>query len=372
MFVNFYRLLLLKIDECKSIEIEKLGIDSSHQLEELLCALETARVDLLGRLEQYIKFQFQWRGITLIQNSYCGFDTEYEVFNEGKNLNKLISAQTAIQRRSIIKVPAYHNYDISYVHPLNSCVSNTYNSKVGMVDNAKYKFTHKNSFFVNNKFRKDLDEITILNNSLKHTISLVKEYSMGPLISVNELIIERLKEAAGVENFYYDSKHDQFVFIFPLSSLVTNIVYPENGKFSFQDLVEMTKCSNTKTKDCFSIKTKNVNNCSSLSLEDLSKFSLSGFASPQPNISCSSPLINKCINNSISLETGVSNINTFNTLNSFKGGSSSADHPAPALSTVNVVNDNNTFRSSHFEDFFNLINIFDNLGLSNDKQALFD
>ena len=60
-----------------------------------------------------------------------GFDTEYQLKDEKKFLNDLVSVQTAIQRCFLLKMPLYHPYDISYVHPLTSEISDTFSSKVG-------------------------------------------------------------------------------------------------------------------------------------------------------------------------------------------------------------------------------------------------
>lgn len=38
--------------------------------------LDNLRETLLGRLDQYLKIQFQKRGITVIQNTYTGYDAE--------------------------------------------------------------------------------------------------------------------------------------------------------------------------------------------------------------------------------------------------------------------------------------------------------
>jgi hypothetical protein len=139
IFVIFYRLLLDKIEECKSIDIDKLDIDSSFELEDLIGDLDDQRVKMFSRLDQYIKYQLKRRGFSIIQISYCGFDTEYDKLNERKNLNFLISAQTAIQRRTLVKFPIYKTFEISYIHPLNSGVSNVFKNKVDLVDGYKYK-----------------------------------------------------------------------------------------------------------------------------------------------------------------------------------------------------------------------------------------
>jgi len=54
----------------------------------------------------------------VIPNTYIGFDSEYEMVNTHKFKNKLISLQTAVQRRTMVKIPLYHPCYISY-RPFN-------------------------------------------------------------------------------------------------------------------------------------------------------------------------------------------------------------------------------------------------------------
>jgi hypothetical protein len=49
------------------------------------------------------------------QNTYSGFDSKDEIVNTKKFKNKLISLHTAEQRRTIVKIPLYHTFDISYI-----------------------------------------------------------------------------------------------------------------------------------------------------------------------------------------------------------------------------------------------------------------
>jgi hypothetical protein len=97
------------IEEYGLIAFKDLDLDSASE-EELIVDLEKFKVKVFGRLEQFIKVQTQKRGISVIQNTYAGFDTEYE---ELKGFHcKLISAQTAVQRRTILKVPCVELFDI--------------------------------------------------------------------------------------------------------------------------------------------------------------------------------------------------------------------------------------------------------------------
>ena len=81
---------------------------------------------MTNRLDPYLRMQIQKRGVTVIQNTYTGFDTEYELLDEKKYLNKLLSVQIAVQSRTIIKIPLYNYYDIAFVHPLTSEITSFY------------------------------------------------------------------------------------------------------------------------------------------------------------------------------------------------------------------------------------------------------
>lgn len=93
---------------------------------DLLCDLESVTKHLTSFLDPYIRIQLQKRGITVFQNLYTGFDTEYEL-NDARNfLNKLVSVQVAVQTRILIKIPLNTTQDISYVHPLTSEITNLF------------------------------------------------------------------------------------------------------------------------------------------------------------------------------------------------------------------------------------------------------
>lgn len=95
-----------------------------------LSDLEMVRDKLISELDPFIRVQMQKRGISIISNTYIGFDTEYKLKNLAKNLNTLISIQSAAQNRVLIKLPLYNTYDISYVHPLTSEITRYFKPKV--------------------------------------------------------------------------------------------------------------------------------------------------------------------------------------------------------------------------------------------------
>ena len=77
------------------IIVKKLSCneESEESEEDTVVELKNLRTDLISRLDLYLRIQSKKRGITIIQNTYTGFDTEYELLNFKKNLNKLLSVQ---------------------------------------------------------------------------------------------------------------------------------------------------------------------------------------------------------------------------------------------------------------------------------------
>ena len=86
--------------------------------EELLVDLEYLKDKIHARLDQYVKIKIQKRGISILHNTYTGFDTEYVHIKS--IYNRLVSVQTAVKKRTIIKIPCVDALDIGYVHPLTS------------------------------------------------------------------------------------------------------------------------------------------------------------------------------------------------------------------------------------------------------------
>lgn len=257
MFINLYFLLTQKlrfIEEQGSIAFHSLDLDADS-IVELTADLESWKVIVFGRLEQFIKVQTQKRGISIIQNTYAGFDTEFEHVTGFHN--KLVSVQTAVQRRTIVKVPCVELLDIGYVHPLTSSISDTFTNKVNKHNPHKYTFVdeiRKNSFdFLINKRvnnveeSKDFNDLSLLNNTIKIGIRKVRLLLHHDIDTFNRSLIKslcELKDLHRVDEFdyYVDSKRHQYVFFLPLTKVDCNIEFP-TGKFDFCDLLKMVRRS---------------------------------------------------------------------------------------------------------------------------------
>jgi hypothetical protein len=128
IFLNLFYLVCKEIHKLEELNERCIPIDSLDS--DLLTDLKTLKSNLQGRLDPYLRFQIQKRGVSIIQNIYNGFDTEYELSDYRKNLNILVSTQLAVQSRTLIKIPLYNSFDISYIHPITSEISSFYKPEV--------------------------------------------------------------------------------------------------------------------------------------------------------------------------------------------------------------------------------------------------
>lgn len=207
------------------------------------------------KIDPFLKIQFQKRGITVMQNTYIGFDTEYELKEHDSFLNRLLSAQGAVQARTIVKVPLYTVQDISYVHPLTNEISAFYvpegdkpldkkPSKFGWVNKEKCKKVY-------------IKELKTLNASLKNCVEKVRSILLHRVLSINNSILESLGRLECVS--YVDKRRDQVVFALPLSEIKHFIDYPEHG-YSMKQLIErVNSLMNTSNSTLFDTVLQHVN-----------------------------------------------------------------------------------------------------------------
>jgi hypothetical protein len=252
IFISYYHLLNRKLLSKAANSFDESFNFNDFENTELQDELDSYLERILARLDQYLKSQVKKRGITVIQNQYIGFDTEYTLGDERKLLNRLVSAQTAVQTRTILKVPLYHPYDVSYVNPLSSEISDIFINKVDNGNSYAYEFTPTNSgsssptlSSAREEKKIKLNEIRIINESLKSSIESIRNLLFPDLHSVNKSLINKLKELNKLcpESFCFsDFKRDQFVFSFPLTPLKTCIKYPERvgDSVSLDEILELS------------------------------------------------------------------------------------------------------------------------------------
>jgi hypothetical protein len=233
IFLNVYYLMCKELksykDSFKSMEGE-FNDDS-----DLYADLETLSSEFKARLDPYLRFQIQKRGVTIIQQIYTGFDTEYELSDYRKFCNKLISTQLAVQTRTLIKLPLYKSFDISYIHPTTSEISNFYKPEIE-------EWTPPQIFGLadDDTKGKKCDELKLINNSLKYCTQSIRKTLYFSLDELNKKLIEKLRSMGGGTLYFEDNRRDQIVLSLPLTPVFSKINYPKEG-YSLMDLLEDSK-----------------------------------------------------------------------------------------------------------------------------------
>lgn len=96
----------------------------AREVSDIRSDMEVLSKMLYSQLDPSIRSKLQRRGISVIQNVYAGFDTEYQ--NIDTKTNKLLSVQLAINTRTLLKLPITTPYRLS---TMNSQTKETYPQK---------------------------------------------------------------------------------------------------------------------------------------------------------------------------------------------------------------------------------------------------
>lgn len=216
--INFLFLITKNLKVLKPITFDCLNND-------LIFDLEAMYGRVLASLDPFLRIQLQKRGITIIQQTYTSFDTEY--VNKTTLTNELISVQSATATRTLVKVPLYRKYDISYTHPLTSEITTYFKPKNNWRSSKNLNTTDT------------LIEMNIINDSLKACVGEIRKLKYTSLDLINNDVIEALHNIDNI-NFYEDDKKDHIVFALPITTKKTKIVYPQNG-YSMTELIQSSK-----------------------------------------------------------------------------------------------------------------------------------
>jgi hypothetical protein len=161
-----------------------------------------------NKIDPSIRKSLQKRGISIIQNIYTGFDTEYK--NVNAKTNHLLSVQLAVTTHTFIKIPKYKAYTLSTIDTLK---------------NKDYKIKiSKNSKFDYVKIENSL-------NDLIDSIRLLK-------FSDHDNSIYTLITGLMDKSYKYIEKEDFYIFSMPLTSMDRYIYYNKKGQgYSFKEIV---------------------------------------------------------------------------------------------------------------------------------------
>ena len=169
---------------------------------------QTLSKEVYSKLDSSIRTKLQKKGITVMQNIYTGFDTEYK--NIDLKYNKLLSIQMAVNTKILLKLPIVdEDYYFSSVETLTG--------KVNPINCASEKIKYENI----------LDEINI---SIKE-VRMLKYKTIDESIN---LLIKNLK----LKNVPYIIKNESIIFAFDRTPIQQWLYIPGDKGFSLEELIK--------------------------------------------------------------------------------------------------------------------------------------
>ena len=181
--------------------------------------------DLSRSLDASIRITLRKRGISFIQNIYCGFDTEYK--NIDSIHNKLLSAQLAVNTQTFLKIPLSEEYNFGVV-----------NSQTGEI-------TPESG--INTKGFSTDAVLKIIRSGLK----IYRDFRYPEYDDSINLLIEGLKS----EGVNYITDHENMIFIFANTPAKEYFKRTLDGVYSLQELVST---SNTLVQEDLTLEFKNI------------------------------------------------------------------------------------------------------------------
>lgn len=213
LYAAVYHILLLHMYLLSKYIHGWLSVEENNT--DLLADYEVISRSIYYRISSLIRSKIQKRGISIVHNTYTGFDTEYYLKDESKNLNELLSIQIAVNKRYIIKIPhvndPYNSKD--YINPL------TGNKSVG----------------------KEVNEVMsqfdgILNNTIKRVrLQLYKGY---------DEYLDQISMHLEKEGFQKITSKEKscIMFVTPISNTKTKFHLTNGEGYSFKQLLLDADC----------------------------------------------------------------------------------------------------------------------------------
>jgi hypothetical protein len=155
--------------------------------------------------------------------------------------------------RTLIKIPLYQTFDIAYIHPLTSEISNFYKPEPDEGIAQKRLI----GLDLDKEEGRDYNELKLINNSLKYCTKLIRDEIFYSLDILNKNLIESLKKIEFKESVtlsFEDSRRDHIVLALPLTGITTKINYPQEG-YSLKSLLLDSKngCNDSLKRQYISI-----------------------------------------------------------------------------------------------------------------------
>jgi hypothetical protein len=206
-----YNLITLNLYELSLKTLSLMEIANKLE-DDLYVDFLNLKRELYSKLEPSLRHKVKKRGISIIQNSYIGFDSEYKSLDS--KFNKLLSVQMAYNTRTLVKIPKESRYELSTMHPLRS---ESYKElSIRAIPNIK---------------------IEKLEETLNSSIERIREIGNKKY----DISILQLLKALKNLGIPFIEREDMYFFTLPLSPIKTLIYFNEKDKgLSFKEMVKMT------------------------------------------------------------------------------------------------------------------------------------
>lgn len=172
----------------------------------LVTNLRELEGELYGRLDPSIRKQIQKRGISIKENTYVGFDTEFT--KKSSEMNELVSSQLAVTTKTYVQIPKNTPYSLS---------------TLDVKSNKMIKLSTKSAVLNYAK----------IESSIQMCVNKIRMIKYGKNDESLLILIECLRMIKGLS---YVEKDDYLVFSLPRSVIQPYIHF--GNSFSFQELIE--------------------------------------------------------------------------------------------------------------------------------------
>jgi len=201
-----YNIILLNLYLVCLESLQKTEVNPSNV--DIVTDLISKERALYGSLDPSIRHYIVKRGISIKENTYIGFDTEFTITDSG--LNQLVSAQLAVTTKSYVKIPKISSYKISQLDEESNKVINL-NTTSSVLNYPK----------IETSIKMCIDEV----RRIKYTTQDMKML----------VLTEGMKMIKGIR---YTELEDHFVFTLPRSLIQPYIHY--GTTFSLQELLRIS------------------------------------------------------------------------------------------------------------------------------------
>jgi hypothetical protein len=186
------------------------GGDNEESFSDLQSDLQNLNKILYGKIDPSLRNQIHKRGVTILQNIYTGFDTEY--INQDVKSNRMLSAQLAVSTHTFIKIPVKKVYSLGTLGTLNQ------------------------QEFIQKRFDKGSYNFHKVENSLNGLINKIRKVRFNNHDQSINILIDGLIQ----KGYKYYEKDNFYIFSIPITPIEKYIYYTEGKNYSFKEMVNQS------------------------------------------------------------------------------------------------------------------------------------